>query len=312
MADKIAKLGLGCWAFGGDWYWGKQGHNDSVKTIQAALRGGIKHFDTARSYSNGRSEQITGQQLKKSREDVVIATKTTWLPAESVDKYIDISLKRLCTDRIDILYIHWPKPGSDFRPMMEAIEKNRQLGRIKYIGVSNFSTQDMELLKNVGNIDYYQTGYSLIWRFPEREIIPYCTEKEIKIVSYSSLAQGILTDKFDISKKFPPDDPRNKLAFFYDDSIHQIETFLKAFRDISILEGISMSKLALYWSLTRPWMDTVLVGARNRNQIEENIAANKIRSNKDTMLKLKSLSDELHNNMPMRDNIFNHDPSGRN
>lgn len=309
---ELAKLGLGCWAFGEDWYWGKQSHKDSLKTIQAALRGGIKHFDTARSYGNGRSEQITGQQLKKNRDDLIIATKTTWLPSASVDKYIDISLKRLCTDRIDILYIHWPKPGTDFMPMMDALEKNRKLGKIKYIGVSNFNIPDMELLKNSGNIDYYQTGYSLLWRFPEKEIIPYCLEKRIKIVSYSSLSQGILTDKFDISKRFLPGDPRNKLVFFYDDSWQYIETFLKAFKELARDEDVSISQLSLYWSLTRSWMDTVLAGSRTRNQIEENIAAKNITPGKDTMLKITELSDELHKKMPMRDNIFNHDPSGRN
>ncbi len=309
---ELAKLGLGCWAFGEDWYWGSQSHSNSVKTIQAALRGGIKHFDTARSYSNGRSEQITGQQLKHNREEDIIATKTTWLPADSVEKQINISLKRLCTDWIDILYIHWPKPGVDFRPMMEVLEKMRFAGKIKNIGVSNFSIQDIELLKGAGEIDYYQTGYSLIWRFPEKEIIPYCTDKGIKIISYSSLAQGILTDKFDISKRFPPNDPRNKLAFFYDDSSQHVKAFLKAFREITLMAEISVSKLALYWSLTRPWMDTVLVGSRNRKQIEENISSLNIDPDPEVMLKITALSDELFNNMPMRDNIFNHDPSGRN
>ena len=309
---KLANLGLGCWAFGEDCYWGSQSHNDSVKTIQAALRGGIKHFDTARSYSNGRSEQITGQQLKRDRKKVIIATKTTWLPSDSIEKYIDISLKRLCTDSIDILYIHWPKPGADFRPMMEVLEKIRSAGKIKNIGVSNFSIQDMDLLNNSGKIDYYQTGYSLIWRFAERDIVPYCIDKEIKIISYSSLAQGILTDKFDIKKRFLTDDPRNKLAFFYDDSIQHVETFLKAYKEIALAEGISVSKLALYWALTRPWMDTVLVGSRNRNQIEQNIASLSINPDPEEMSKITALSDELLNNMPIRDNIFNHDPSGRN
>ena len=307
----IAKLGLGCWALGEDRYWGRQSHSDSVRTIQAALRGGIKHFDTARSYGNGRSEQITGQQLKRDRDNVIIATKTTWLSADKVEKYIDISLKRLCTDWIDILYIHWPKSGTDFRPMMEALEKIRSGGRIKYIGVSNFSIQDMELLKDTGSIDYYQTGYSLIWRFPEKDIIPYCIDKGIKIVSYSSLAQGILTDNFDISKKFLPDDPRNKLAFFYNDSSQYVETFLKAFKEIARATGISVSKLALYWSLTRPWMDTVLAGSRNRSQIEENIASLNIHPDPGIMEEVTALSDELLKNMPGRDNIFNHDPSER-
>jgi len=309
---KLSNLGLGCWAFGNDNYWGAQNHNDSVKTIQAALRGGIKHFDTARSYGNGRSEQITGQQLKKNRENVVIATKTTWLPADKVEKNIDISLKRLCTDWIDILYIHWPKPGFDFRPMMEVLEKLRTSGKIKNIGVSNFNTNDIESLKNTGKIEYYQTGYSLIWRFPEKDIIPYCLERNIKIVSYSSLAQGILTDKFDISNRFLSEDPRNKLSFFYNDSIQYVETFLKTLKEIAQASGISVSKLALYWSLTRPWMNTVLVGSRTRNQIEENMAAKNITPTEDIMLKLTALSDVLYNTMPMRDNIFNHKPLGRN
>ncbi len=195
--------------------------------------------------------------------------------------------------------------------MMEVLEKIRLKGKIKYIGVSNFSIKDMNLLKDSGNIDYYQTGYSLIWRFPEKEIIPYCLENEIKIVSYSSLAQGILTDKFDISKRFLSGDPRNKLTFFYDDSIKFVETFLKAFRGVAESEGISMSKFALYWSLTRPWMDTVLVGSRNRKQIEENISSLKIDQGSEVMSKITALSDEIFNSIPMRDNIFNHDPSGR-
>jgi myo-inositol catabolism protein IolS len=305
---ELAKLGLGCWAFGGDRYWGKQSHSNSVKTIQAALRGGIKHFDTARSYSNGRSEQITGQQLKRNRTDVFIASKTNWLSADTVEKYLDITLKRLCTDWIDLIYIHWPKPGFDFRPMMDTLEKIRSTGKIKYIGVSNFSISDMNLLKKSGKIDYYQTGYSLLWRFPEKDIIPYCIDRGIRIVAYSSLAQGILTDKFDPGVRFPDNDPRNKLVFFYDDSREYIDTFLNNLKNISLLEGISVSTLALYWSLTRPWMDTVLVGSRNRNQIEDNIDSVNIVPSREIMAELTALSDHLMESIPIRDNIFNHNP----
>jgi myo-inositol catabolism protein IolS len=308
---EIANLGLGCWAFGEDWYWGRQGHNDSIKTIQAALRGGIKHFDTARSYGNGRSEQITGQQLKRDRNNVFIATKTTWLPVDKVEKAIDTSLNRLCTDWIDILYIHWPKPGVDFRPMLSILEKMRQSGKIRHIGVSNFSIQDMELLKDAGNIDYYQTGYSLLWRLPERDIIPYCINRGIRIVSYSSLAQGLLTDKFDLSKRFLLDDPRSKLAFFYDDCWKYVNTFLGSIKGISYKTGFSISRLALLWALTRPWMDTVLVGSRNRKQIEENISSLNINPDSKILEEITVLSDELFKQMPVRDNIFNHDPRGR-
>jgi len=303
-----ANLGLGCWVFGNDNYWGSQNHKDSVKTLQAAIRGGIKHFDTARTYGNGRSEQITGQQLKKYREDVLIATKSTWLPAESVEKYLNISLDRLCTDYVDIFYIHWPKSGLDFRPMMEAIEKLRNSGKIKKIGVSNFSIKDMELLRNSGNIDYYQTGYSLLWRFPEKEIIPYCTNRKIKFVSYSSLAQGMLTDKFNISTRFTVNDPRNKLVFFYKDSYDRVKIFLNKFKELAGSGGFSMAQLSLKWILRQPWIDTVLAGARTREQLEENLSAESIEPDDEIMQKLTSLSDELYKNMPYRENIFNHKP----
>lgn len=102
MNVQMSKLGLGCWSFGTDRYWGEQSHKDTIKTIQAALRGGINHFDTAGVYANGRSEQVTGQQLKKIREKVIIATKAFYHPPEKMQKVIDTSLRRLCTDYIDI------------------------------------------------------------------------------------------------------------------------------------------------------------------------------------------------------------------
>ncbi len=301
-----SRLGLGCWVFGNDNYWGRQNHNDSVKTLQAAIRGGIKHFDTARAYGNGRSEQITGQQLKKIRKDVLIATKSTWLPPGSVEKYLNISLSRLCTDYIDIFYIHWPKSGFDFRPMMDVLEKLRSVGKIKKIGLSNFSIEDMELIRGSGNIDYYQTGYSLLWRFPEKRIIPYCSKRKIKIVSYSSLAQGLLTDKFNIDMGFPSEDPRRNLVFFYKDSYKQVKFFLNSYKVLAEAEESSMAQLSLMWILDQPWIDTVLVGARTREQLEENITAESIKPNRKVMQKLTELSDELYNNLPYRENIFNH------
>ncbi len=301
-----AKLGLGCWVFGEDSYWGQQNHNDSVKTIQAAIRGGIKHFDTARSYGNGRSEQITGQQLLRVRKNILLATKTTWLPAQSVEKYIDISLRRLCTDYIDILYIHWPDSKKDFRPMMTALERMRETGKIKYIGVSNFSINEMESISSNGTIDYYQTGYSLLWRFPEREIFPYCIENGIKTVSYSSLAQGILTDKFNIDNKFPPDDPRSRLVFFYEDSYGPVSEFLKKLKQLAGAGGLKISHLALSWALSRPWLDTVLAGARTRGQIEENLISLDFDYNSDLLSEITELSDKLLTGIPCRNNIFNH------
>ena len=144
-----SELGIGCWAFG-DEYWtttdSTVSHRETVRVIRAALRAGITHFDTAQGYGNGVSEQVTGQQLRQIRRGVSIASKTYLRPASTVEKGIEKSLRRLCTDYIDIFYLHWPKPSQDLRPHIEALERARQKGYIRAIGLSNFSAPQIQPL----------------------------------------------------------------------------------------------------------------------------------------------------------------------
>lgn len=303
---EISGLGLGCWSFGGDEYWGKQKHTDSIKTIRAALRGGVTHFDTAANYANGRSEQVTGQQLKKVRDKVTIATKSLYHPPENLQKAIDTSLRRLCTGYVDIFYLHWPSKGKDFRPLMEILEKNRQKGKIRAIGVSNFTVPMMEDLLHFGKIDYCQAGCSLLWRQPDKEMIPFCRKKGIKIAAYSPLAQGILTEKFVSAPAFQAGDPRNKLVFFKKENKEQLEVFLSRLKGISAKKGISVSLLSLAWILGRKDIQLVIAGARNREQAEENIKAMHTSLDQETAGELTALSDELTSRLSMADNIFDH------
>ncbi len=305
----MSKLGLGCWTFGGDRYWGEQDHRDSVKTIRAALRGGITHFDTAAVYANGRSEQITGQQLKKVREDVIIATKSFYRPPGRMQKAIDTSLRRLCTDYIDIFYIHWPSRDMEYGPVMEVLEKNREAGKIGYIGISNFSVSGMETLLRYGKIDYCQTGYSLVWRKPEREIIPFCIENGIRIISYSSLGQGILTDKFLSSGGFlRDDDPRNRLAVMSEPARKPLADFLREVKKIAAENNLSLSQTALLWLMSKPWISSVLTGARNRKQIEHSLRILDKKLPEKTACRLTELSGDLDRFIPDAGNIFNHTP----
>ncbi len=308
MNISISKLGLGCWSFGNDRYWGNQAHSDSVKTIQAALRGGVIHFDTAQVYASGRSEQITGQQLKKVREKVIIATKSLYHSPATFQKGIDTSLRRLCTDYIDIFYLHWPSPGKNFIPLMQILEKNRQQGKIHAIGVSNFSPSRMKLLMEWGNIDYCQTGYSLLWRKPEREVVPFCIKNGIKIISYSPLAQGILTDKFLTNKGFRADDPRNNLIFLAESGKSFIPEALRKFQSLARDNGVSLAQLSLLWVISRPWIHSVLAGARTRIQVEKNINSLSFSLPPALNDTLTDISDTLGQNLPDADNIFNHTP----
>lgn len=303
---RTAELALGCWSFGNDRYWGDQSHSDTIRTIHAALRNGITRFDTAAVYANGRSEQITGQQLKKIRDRVIITTKSMYHPPEKMQKAIDTSLRRLCTDYIDIFYLHWPSKGKDFRPLMEILEKNRTSGKIRAIGVSNFSPEQMQVLLTSGDIDYCQTGYSLIWRKPYKKLIPFCLSNSIKIEAYSPLAQGILTDRFINSKGYPEGDPRNRLVFFNAQSRTPLLEFLAELKKEAVNAGVPVSRLALSWILSRSYINTVIAGARNRRQIEENCKTLNDYPDKGIIDRLTELSDKLEPRIINAENIFNH------
>ncbi len=304
-----SKLGLGCWSFGTDPYWGEQPHTDTIKTLHAALRAGITHFDTAQIYAGGRSEQVTGQQLKRVRDKVVIATKSLYRPPGAFQKALDTSLRRLCTDYIDIFYLHWPSGGRDFRPIMDVLEKNRKEGKIRWIGVSNFSLQEILPLLESGTIDFYQLGYSLLWRRGERDIIPFCRSRGIGIVTYSSLAQGVLTNSFLASGGFGTRDPRRNLVFLADPFRRSLFSFLRELQKLAEQAGCTMAQLALAWVMAQPWVSSVLTGARNRRQIEETAGALSIHVESEILEKITSLSDPLLEAWgESADTIFSHTP----
>ena len=159
---KISPLAFGAWGISGE-YWGTQEHKDSVRAIHKALALGVNHFDTAPVYGKGRSEQLIGQQLKKIRNDCFIASKAFYSTPEKMRKSLETSLNRLLSDYLDIFYIHWPLSGADMRPGMEMLEKIRQQGRIRAIGVSNFTIEQVKMISEAGNVDVYQGGYSVLW-----------------------------------------------------------------------------------------------------------------------------------------------------
>lgn len=306
-----SELGLGCWAFG-DTYWSATGseqwHRDAVRIIQAALRAGIRHFDTAQGYGNGVSEQITGQQLQKVRPSVSIASKTFNRPAATVEKAIEKSLRRLCTDYLDIFYLHWPKPNRDQRPLVEALEKARRRGLIRAIGVSNFSADQIEPLLSAGRIDYCQFGYSLLWRQPELDQVPFCRTQRIKMVTYSSLAQGVLAHSPEWPDTLPESDPRRTLLFLQPQAYAQIKPVLEQLHQLSRELDITAAQLALAWNLSRDWNRYTLFGARSRSQAEECVQAAKISLSRETREKMDAITLPLLHLWSSAENIFGHNP----
>jgi len=296
---------FGTWALGGG-YWGHQEHSDSVKAIHAAIRGGINHFDTAPVYGKGKAETLIGQQLRKNREDFIIADKCFFMEREKFAHSFKTSLKRLNSDYIDIFYIHWPVSGADMRPVMELLEQYRKEGRIRAIGVSNFSVTQMMQILEAGNIDICQFGYNLLWRKEEDELIPFCRKRGITTAAYSLLAQGILTGKFDSIPRGEDFEWRRKLVLFDRDLYPYIRKEMKELSALTEKKDLSTAEASILWTKENELIDCSILGCRNRLQVEENLKPFSLTMDSELAQGLNSLSQRIRPLIPVEDNIFRH------
>lgn len=269
-----ARLGYGGSSFGPEQYTGKEDAN-LLSAMEQTLARGLNHFDTAAGYGDGHSERLLGQLIEAEhgrRERIVIATKDHFddLSGAAMTAAVDVSRARIGVDTLDIFYIHWPRTGKDMRSWMEALETARHQGKIRAIGVSNFSVEQMEHVSEVGRIDVHQLCYSLLWRFPERDLIPYCIEHGIAVVTFASLAHGILSGKFTRDPKFPEGDHRRSILPFRADVWPHVYEATQAMKAVAEREGRPLAHLAIRWLLTRPGVTLSLVSARNAEQADAN------------------------------------------
>lgn len=296
---------FGTWALGGG-YWGTQRHSDSLKAIHAAIRGGINHFDTAPVYGNGQSEMLVGQQLRKNRQDFIIASKCFYMPPDAFDKSFKKSLKRLNSEYIDLFYIHWPASGVDMRPLMELLEKYRKNGQIRAIGVSNFSVGQMKMVQEAGDIDVAQFGYNLIWRKEEEETIPFCRSNGITTIGYSILAQGILTGKFQTIPEGKEYEWRKKTVFFDKNVYPQLRVEIKNLNKLAKKYKITSTEASILWTKENELIDCSILGCRNRAQVEENLAPFNRTAERQFIREMNNLSEKIKPLIPREDNIFRH------
>ncbi len=303
VPKRSSVLGLGCWVFGGV-NWGVQSDNDSLDAIKAGYDKGITHFDTAQSYGKGHSEELLGRALKGVREKVFIASKMMFTQKEKVEASISASLKRLRTDYIDLFYIHWPKKNADLEAMMEGMVRAREKGLIRGIGVSNFSIEQMERLLKVGQIDANQFCYNLLWRWPEHNLIPFCIQNGISIVTYSSIAQGILTGKFGKEIEFSSGDHRKDTVLFEKELWPVVYDGVERLKEIAALSGRSLLDLAIRWILARQGVSTVLVGARNSSQVQLNVKSLDGQIDDKILDELTQASNLIMKTIPDTGNIF--------
>ena len=287
-------VALGAWAIGG-WYWGGTDETQSIDAIRAALDAGINFIDTAPVYGLGRSEAIVGKAIAGCRDQVVLASKCgmvwhtqkgrfrleeynkhlyAYLGAESIRYEIEESLRRLQTDYIDLYQTHQQDPTTPIEETMGTLLELKEQGKIRAIGVSNATADDMEQYRKLGPLASDQERYSILDQHIEEEQLPYCRNHGIAVLAFSPLEQGLLTGKVTTEREFPEDDWRTDKPGFDTDSRRRINTMLKEdFQPIADRHGLTLAQLAIAWTVAQPGLTHALVGARTSQQAAENAAA---------------------------------------
>ena len=273
---------MGTWQAGKD-MWAGIDDAQSTQAIKAAYDAGITTFDTAEVYGSGHSERVVGNALYDVRDRVVIATKvfSNHLQYNQVIGACHGSLKNLNTDYIDLYQIHWP-PGSfgakkvPLEETMRAMTDLKAQGKIRAIGVSNFSRSQLEEAATFGRVDSLQPPYSLFWRKVETDALPYCRKNNITVLAYSSMAQGLLTGKFGPDHTFAKGDHRFRNKLFQPENYRRVHKALEKLGPIAAANHITLGQLALAWIISQPGV-CAIAGARNSEQAVQNAAAANIR-----------------------------------
>ena len=272
---EIAKITFGSWELGGG-QWEKESDEINIQAIQRAYDLGIHTFDTAEGYGNGHSETIVGLALEGKRKECVIATKVApnHLKAADVRVSAENSLKRLRTDYIDLLYIHWPNNEVPLEETLAEFNKLKEEKLIRAIGLSNFSLGLLQQAVQLADIDAIQPEYSLLHRGIEAEILPYCIENKIAVMTYSSIAKGILTGVYHFGNAVIKDnDFRRERRLFLPDHLEKETELVQLVKEIAEARGVTMSEVAIAWLLQQKGVTSAIVGTQKLKHLEENIRA---------------------------------------
>ncbi len=280
---KVSRVGLGTWAMGDD-FWGSVDDKESIRTIHAAIDNGITLVDTAPAYGNGHSEEVVGKAIKERRDQVVVATKVGIrksggklqknLSPDSVRQEIEDSLRRLGVETIDLYQIHWPDPKTPLEDTLEVLLKAQEAGKFRYLGVSNFGTDLMDKARTITDLASLQPPFSLLQRDIEDEILPYCNEHDIGVLSYGTLSGGILTGKFREYPTFEEGDHRAQFYPAFNPKIwDKVQNVVDVLREIASERNVPVAQVAINWATAQPGMTCALVGAKRPDQAISNAGA---------------------------------------
>ena len=280
---EVSTICMGCWAIAGGAVWGPQDEQDALDAIAASLDAGANFFDTAPGYGSGESEELLGRALKGRRNNAIIATKLSRSDARKSDaiRACEDSLRRLQCDHIDLYQIHWPNRDVPFDETADALQTLVDQGKVRAVGVSNFGPEDLSAFCELLHPEADQVAYNLLFRAAEFELLPVCADNEVGVLTYSSIAEGLLAGKFASADDVPAGRARtrhfsnDREQARHDEPGAEAETFAATGRVREIADdlGLPMAQLALAWLLEQQPVASVIVGARNAQQAIQNAAA---------------------------------------
>lgn len=285
---ELTTIGLGTWAIGGPWEfgWGPQDDDEAIAAILAALEAGINWIDTAPAYGLGHSEELVGKALEQVGEKPIIATKCgilwnekkeklTCLKRQSIRDECHASLRRLGLEIIDLYQMHWPDPDEDMEEGWEEMTRLKEEGKVRYIGVSNFSVEQLKRAEKIHPVASLQPPYSMLHREVEDDLLGYCAENNIGVVAYSPMQRGLLTGKFSAERlaSLAPDDHRKRSRDFQEPQFSATMKLVDQLKKIAERNGKTCAQLALSWVCRRPEVTAAIAGARRPDQIKETAPA---------------------------------------
>jgi aryl-alcohol dehydrogenase-like predicted oxidoreductase len=314
----LSPITYGAFAIGG-WFWGGSDEGEAVKAIEAAINNGVTTIDTAPVYGMGHSENIVGNTVKGKRDKVQLLTKfgMRWdiqsgdftfdtqdnggnpvkvykfNGKKSVIQECERSLKRLQTDYIDLYQMHWPESTTPIEETMEALEQLKQEGKIRAAGVCNTPVDLLARANAFTVVSSNQVAYSMVNRAIEKELVPFCLKNGIGILPHTSLQKGLLTGKIRPGHQFGEGDHRPNTALFSPHNHAEVMKMLNEVEHIAIARDISLAQLAINWTMQQPAITSVLVGARNEEQMLDNIRATYFKLSEQEITTINSALDQM-------------------
>jgi myo-inositol catabolism protein IolS len=276
-------MALGCWPFAGGQYWGDQPEQASIDTVHAALAAGINFFDSAEGYEEGQSERVLGKALIGRRSQAIVATKVSGknLRTADVETACDRSLRNLQMEHIDLYQIHWPNHDVPLADTVGALQRLKEQGKIRAIGVSNFAVRDLSDMLAPSECVTDQLPFSLLWRVIERDVQPICVKNKVGIICYSPLAQGLLTGRYNNANDVPEglaqsrwySGKRPTSNHKEDGAETEVFEAIDQVRGLAKDAGMAMATMALAWVKSKPGVTSFLVGARSPDELGWNLPA---------------------------------------